>query len=387
MARHLSRRDLIIRGGALGATGLSLPALLAACGGSKGASTSVAPDSSSATTAGGAGDSITMFNWPLYIENDDASTSPTLKNFTAATGIKVDYRPEVDGNDTFTAKYEPFLSKGEGIGGDIVVLTSYMAARYVEKGYVQAFDDANFPNKVNLIDARRNPKWDPDNKHTVPYAIGQVGIAYFPDKVGGTITSLSDLLDPKLKNRVSILDALGDTVGSFMVDLGFNPEDGNVDQAKQAIAAIKKARDAGQFRKIVGNSYTDDLQTGEVWAALAWSGDIASLKKDVPGIEFVLPAKGALSFTDNLMIPVGAKNKAGAEKLINFLYDPKNSGPLFEAISYVSPVKGAADYMTDAGKDSIFINPPVGAKLYEFPPVTDAVYEELSALFLEATQL
>ncbi len=384
MARHLSRRDLIVRGGALGATGLSLPALLAACGGSETASTTTVPGTSVTTGADG---SITVFNWPLYIENDDASTSPTLKAFTAATGTKVDYRPEVDGNDTFTAKYEPFLSKGEGIGGDIVVLTSYMAARYIAQGYVQAFDPANFPNRANLIDSRTNPSWDPGNKFSVPYAIGQVGIAYFPDKVGGTITSLSDILDPKLKNRVSILDSLGDTVGSFMVDLGFNPEEGNIDEAKQAIAAIKKAREAGQFRKIVGNSYTDDLQTGEVWAALAWSGDIASLKNDVPDIEFVLPAKGALSFTDNMMIPVGAKNKAGAEGFMNFLYDPKNSGPLFEAISYVSPVKGASEFMTAAGKDNIFINPPVGAKLYEFPPVSAAAYEELSALFLEATQL
>ena len=91
--------------------------------------------------------------------------------------------------------------------------------------------------------------------------------------------------------------------------------------------------------------------------------------------------------TDNLLIPVGAKNKAGAEELINFLYDPKNSGPLFEAISYVSPVKGAIDYMGPAGKDSIFVNPPVGAKFYEFGAVDDAAFEELSALFVEATQL
>lgn len=377
MARHLSRRDLIVRGGALGAGAFSLNALLAACGGSK---------SSSTSTAGGDG-SITVFNWPLYIENDDASTSPTLKNFTAATGIKVNYRPEIDGNDTFTAKYEPFLSKGEGIGGDIVILTSYMAARYIEKGWVQKFDAANVPNRANVIDSKANPKWDAGNAYSLPYAIGQVGIAYFPEKVGGNITSISDLLDPKLKNRVSILDALGDTVGSFMLDMGFDPSNANIDEAKQAIAVIKKARESGQFRKIVGNSYTDDLQTGEVWAALAWSGDIASVQADLPGLEFVLPTKGALSFTDNLMIPVGAENKAGAEAFINFLYDPKNSGPLFEAINYVSPVKGAVDYMTDAGKDSIFVNPPVGTKLYEFPPVADADYEELAALFSEATQL
>lgn len=387
MARSLSRRDLIVRGGALGAGAFSLNALLAACGGSKSPSTTAAPDGSTVTTGGAAGDSLTWMNWPLYIENDDPTTSVTLKNFETATGIKVDYRPEIDGNDTFTAKYEPFLSKGEGIGADLIVLTSYAAARYIKNGWVQSLDKANIPNAVNLLDSKVNPPWDPGNKYALPYAMGQIGIAYFPDKVGKQITAVSDLLDPALKNRVSILDALGDTVASFMVDLGFDPSKGNVDEAKQAIAVIKKARDAGQFRKIVGNSYTDDLQTGEVWAALAWSGDIASLQKDVPGLEFVLPAKGAASFTDNLMIPVGAKNKAGAEALINFLYDPKNSGPLFEAINYVSPVKGAADYMTDAGKDSIFVNPPVGAKFYEFPPVSDADLEELAQLFLEATQL
>jgi len=385
VARHLSRRDLLVRGGALGAAGLSLPALLAACSDSEKSGTSTS--AGGATTAPSAGDSVSFYNWPLYIENDDASTSPTLKAFKDLTGISVDYRPEIDGNDTFAAKYEPYLSKGEGIDADIIVLTSYMAARFIEKGWVQPFDVANVPNKANVIDSRANPVWDPNNAHSLPYAIGQVGIAYFPEKVGKQITSISDLLDPALKNRVSILDALGDTVGSFMVDLDLDPTTATIEQAKQAIEVIKKARDDGQFRKIVGNSYVDDLQTGEVWAALAWSGDIASLKKDVPEIEFVLPAKGALSFTDNLLIPVGAKNKVGAEQLINFLYDPKVSGPLFESIVYVSPVKGAVDYMTEAGRNSVFINPPASVKLYEFRALEDAEYEELSEAFVEATQL
>jgi spermidine/putrescine transport system substrate-binding protein len=195
------------------------------------------------------------------------------------------------------------------------------------------------------------------------------------------------MLDPKLKNRVSILDALGDCVGSFMLDLGLNPTTGSLDDAKKGVEEIKKARDAGQFRKIQGNSYVDDLQTGEVWAALAWSGDIASLKKDVPDIEFVLPAKGAMSFTDNAMIPVGAKNTLGALELLNFLYDPRNAAPLYESIVYVPPVKGAVDQMSAAGKANIFINPPADAKLYEFRDLTDAEYDELSTAFVEATQL
>ena len=104
----------------------------------------------------------------------------------------------------------------------------------------------------------------------------------------------------------------------IMIDLGFDLTKATVDEAKQAIAAIKKAHDGGQFRKVAGNSYTDDLQTGEVWAAVAWSGDIANLKKDVPTIEFVLPPKGAMSFTDNAMVPVGAANSRGAAKLLDY---------------------------------------------------------------------
>ena len=172
-----------------------------------------------------------------------------------------------------------------------------------------------------------------------------------------------------------------------MLDLGLNPTTGSLDDAKKGVEEIKKARDAGQFRKIQGNSYVDDLQTGEVWAALAWSGDIASLKKDVPDIEFVLPAKGAMSFTDNAMIPVGAKNTLGALELLNFLYDPRNAAPLYESIVYVPPVKGAVDQMSAAGKANIFINPPADAKLYEFRDLTDAEYDELSTAFVEATQL
>ena len=383
MSRHFSRRDLIVRGGALGAAGLSLPALLAACGGGS--------KSSTTTAAGGsgqaAGGKLEFVNWPLYIEGDDGTTSPTLKGFTAKSGIKVDYRPEVDGNDTFYTKYAPFLEKGQGIGADIIVLTSWMASRFIKKGWVQPFDDAKFPNKANVVDSRANVTWDPGRKFSVPWAIGQTGIAYYPDKVGGKLTSISDILDPKFKNRVSILDEMRDTIGLFMLDMGLDPSTGSLDDAKKAVAEIKKARDAGQFRKIAGNSYADDLQTGEVWIALAWSGDVANLKKDLPGLEFLLPEKGAMSFTDNAMIPIRANNKVGAEELLDYVYDPAIAGPLYESIVYVPPVKGALDHMTAAAKDNVFFNPPAGAKLYEFRDLTGAEDDELAKAFLEATQL
>jgi spermidine/putrescine transport system substrate-binding protein len=129
------------------------------------------------------------------------------------------------------------------------------------------------------------------------------------------------------------------------------------------------------------------LITGEVWISVAWSGDAASLKAaDTPDLEFVLPEKGAMSFVDNCLIPKGAKNKAQAEAFLNYVYDPAISGPLFESITYVSPVTGAADFMTPEGQANPFVNPPAGSKLYEFREVTPEEEEEIVTLFEEATR-
>ena len=405
-----NRRSFLIGGGVAAVAAAGVAIGIAASGGRKKSSTAATTEpttepTTSATPAtteapstsapapvdtakgGEPGSTVQFVNWPLYIEGDDGAKSPTLLGFTKATGIKVNYRPEIDGNDTFFTKYEPYLTKKQGIGADIIVLTTWMAARFIERGFVQPLDVSAFPNKANVIDAKADPSWDPGRRFSVPYAIGQTGIAYFPDKVGGRISSISDLLDPRLKNRVSVLDEWRDTVGLFMLDMGFDPSKGDIDQAKLAIDTIKKARDVGQFRKIAGNSYTDDLQTGEVWAAVAWSGDIANLKKDVPGIEFVLPTKGAMSFTDNAMIPIGADNPRGAAMLLNHLYDPAVAGPLYESIVYVPPVKGATKYMTPAGQANTFINPAPDAKLYDFAIISEADDQTLASLFVEATQL
>ena len=63
----LSRRDFLVRSGLVGAGALSMPALLAACGG------------------GGSGDSEAMSlmfeNWPLYIDEE------TVALFKSASGI------------------------------------------------------------------------------------------------------------------------------------------------------------------------------------------------------------------------------------------------------------------------------------------------------------
>ena len=369
------RRFLGMSGLALGGLAVG-PTLLSAC----------SSGSSSSTGGSGGSGSVTVLNWPLYIEGDEPSTSATLKGFTDSTGIKVNYQNSIDGNESFNTKYQATLENGKGIGADLIVLTSWNAAAYIGAGLVEPFDTSLFSNKKNVISRLSNPSWDPGRAKSIPWAVGQTGLAYWPDKVGGKITDVNAIFDPKFKGKVTILDELRDTVGLTMLGMGNNPSTGTVAQMLAAVDKIGKARDDGQFKKVTGNSYTEDLATKDTWIAVAWSGDVAQLQADNPGLEWVIPSQGGMLWVDNAMIPVGAKNPEGANKLLNYIYDPAVAGPLYESIQYIPPVTGATQYMTAAAQASPFIVPPATPPLYEFDVISPDATEEVSRAFVAATE-
>ncbi|MFM7537013.1 MAG: spermidine/putrescine ABC transporter substrate-binding protein [Acidimicrobiales bacterium] len=373
MHPSITRRRFLGGLAAGGAAAALAPTLLTACG-----------DDSSGSSGGKK--TVVFHNWPLYIEGDDPATSPTLTGFTKASGLAVDYTTAVEDNDSWFDKFSPDLAKGKGVGVDIVVLTTWMAARMVERKYVQAFDAATFPNKKNVLADLADSPWDKGRTSTIPWAQGQTGIAYWPDKAGFEIKSMADLLDPRLKGRVTLLSEMRDTVGLMMLLDGKKPEDAKVADALAAIEKIKAARDKGQFRKITGNSYTDDLGAQEAWASVAWSGDVAQLQAEKPGLKWVLPAEGAMSFTDWAMILIGAPNKAGAEKLLNYVYDPAVAAGLYESIAYRPPVQGAVEKMSAEAQKNPLINPGAGVKLHEFRVLTADEDKQLAEAFNAATQ-
>ena len=373
---RISRRQFIAAVGAVGAA-----SALNACGGG----TKTVSSTSAGSGDPSQNDKITMLNWVLYIENDlDPPKSPTINGFTEVTGIKVDYRSEIDGNESFYTKYEPQLAKRKGIGADIAVLTSWMAARMIEKGFTVPLDDARIPNKVNLLPEFADPAWDPGRAHTLPWATVLAGIAYYPDRCGFELKSINDLFDRRLSNRVTVLDELRDTVGLFMLGDGLDPATGSLDDMKKGVARIKQARANGQIRKVAGNSYTEDLRLRDTWAAIAWAGDVAQLQKDNPDLKWLFPVEGTMKAVDSAFILQGAANPHGAESFLNYVYDPEVAGPLYEAIQYPAPVKGAVDHMSAAAKLSGFLNPT--GNLVEFRVLSPGEDNELSEAFAKATQ-
>ena len=343
MTRVLTRKELLERA-ALGGAALTIPGWLAACGGSSGIEG--AGTTTAATTAAGGSktlaDKLTISNWALYIDIDEKTKKrPTLDQFTADTGVDVEYIEDVNDNDEWFGKNQASLRQGKPIGRDIAVLTDWMAARMVRLGYVEKLDRDAIPNASNLVSALASPGWDPDRSYSLPWQSGLTGIGYDPDKVGGKVTSISQLLDdPKLKGKVTFLTEMPDTMGLVLQLDGADPS--KVDKAAfdKGIARLQKAVDSGQIRQFTGNDYAPLLAKGDVWACTAWSGDMVQLKLDNPKLEFVIPDEGGMIWTDNMLIPKGG-DVFTASTFMNYVYDPKVAAQIEAYVNYICPVEGA----------------------------------------------
>ena len=335
MARksQLSRRSFVA-----GAGGGAIALGLSACAGSGPIS---AAEDISATDK-----TVNWSNWPFYIDEDDDGNYPTLERFQQETGISVNYKVDYDANNTYYAKVRGQLQLGQDIGADIVTPTEWMAARWNQFGFVQELNEANVPNKANVVDSLANPDWDPGRKKSLPWQGGFAGIAYNVDQVG-EIRSIEDLWAPELKGRVVVLSEMRDTMGLLMMANGVNIS-GNwgADEFNGALDVLRAQVQAGQIRNVRGNSYTEDLVNEDALVAIAWSGDVTLINfengyDDGEKWKFVFPESGATIWNDTMVVPIGSPRKTNAEKLMNYYYQPEIAAEVAAWVNYVTPVKGA----------------------------------------------
>jgi spermidine/putrescine transport system substrate-binding protein len=267
------------------------------------------------------------------------------------------------------------LQAGESLNRDIVVLTDWMASRWVRGQWLEPIDKRNVPNSKNLQPNLRHPSWDPNRDFSLPYQSGMSAIAYNPKKTGRKLHSIADLFDPKFKGKVTMLSEPYDSANSVLLGMGVDASKATIDQILSAIEKIDKANRSGQFRRFTGNDYATDLTKGNVWVALAYSGDLIQLQSDNPDLRFAYPEEGNMVFNDNLMMPAHVEHPYAAETMFNYLYDPAVAAKLASYVSYISPVKGAKEVLakTDpkaARNPLIFPPADIAAKFHPYPALS-----------------
>jgi spermidine/putrescine transport system substrate-binding protein len=332
---------------------ISRRALLAGAGGATAISLF---GTSGIESASAANATVRWANWSLYLDYDNKSKKyPTLVDFTKKTGIPVKYMEAIDDNDTFTAKVTPQLKLKKDIGYDIVVPTEWMAARWINSGFVQKFDDAAVPNKKNVLPFLLNRPLDPGRHYSLPWAGIIAGIAWNKKKLPAGINSIEDkthperglFSNPALKGKIEVLSEMRDTIGLIMMWQGVDiSKPFTQDKFDNALNYLQKKIKDGWIRQIKGQSYAEDMISGDAIAVIGWSGDINQLNlQNQNQFGFAIPESGGTFSTDNMMIPSTSTNKAGAEAVINYYYDPVVAARVANYINYVCPVSGAKEAM------------------------------------------
>jgi spermidine/putrescine transport system substrate-binding protein len=341
MTQSFTRIELLRRGAAAGIV-ISIPGVLAACGGDD--------TEAAGTTTGGPkqlAKTLRFSNWTLYIDVDEKTKKhPTLDQFKQKTGTTVQYTEDINDNASYFGKIQGPLSQGQSIDRDIVVLTdnSRFPGLLIDKGWAEKLDKSAIPNIKNLQPALQHPSFDPNREYSLPWQSGMTGIATNTKLTGGKpVTSMDTLLeDPKFKGKVTLLTEMADTMSLVMLANGDDPTKVTDQSFNAAYDRIKKAVDSGQVRQFTGNDYAAPLSKGDLMAAMSWSGDVVQLSADNANLVWNLPESGGDIWTDNMLIPKGG-DVFTASTYMNFVYDPKIAAQIAAYVNYVTPVKGAKE--------------------------------------------
>lgn len=340
-AAQLDRRTLL-RGTALGAATLGM-GTLAAC-------------SSGPEFGDGSRGTVRWASWPLYLDFDDETNSFTsLDAFMEESNINVEYFEDIDDNKSFIAKVRDQLELGHDTGYDVFTLTDSELVRIYEQDQLLAFDRSAMPNvQSNMIDFVKPVSFDPNREFSIPYQAGMTGLVYNKELYPQGIREVSDLWNPDLAGRVSLLSENMDTLALIMLGQGVDiTGDWGEDEWMTALEDIDKHLKSGQVATVKGNSYAQDLERGDVWAGMAWSGDIAMLNDEAGEEiwEFVVPDSGASMFIDSFCMPNSTEVSEQVQELIDYYYDPYVAAEVAAYVQYVTPVVGAQEAMLEIDPD------------------------------------
>ncbi|PLR96506.1 ABC transporter substrate-binding protein [Bacillus sp. T33-2] len=304
------------------------------------------------------GNTLTVFNWGDYIDAE------LVKRFEKETGVKVVYET-FDSNEAMMTKIEQ-----GGTTYDIAVPSEYTIDKMRQEDLLIPLDHSKLPNLKYIDERFMDLPFDPENKYSIPYFWGTVGIVYNPKMINGKkITSWNDLWDPDLKNEILLIDGAREVIGMGLNSLGYSLNDINKDHLKEAREKLDSL--TPNIKAIVGDESRMLLENQEASIGLVWSGVASEIMYENEDLEYVVPKEGSNLWFDNMVIPKTAKNIEAAHQFINFMLDPEIAAQNAEYVSYSTPNKEALKYMPeDMVNDERFYPPPALTEKLE-------VYENL----------
>ena len=137
----------------------------------------------------------------LYIFNcGDYIAETTVDKFEKAYP---EYEVVYEVFDTNEAMYQKLVSSN--IPYDILIPSDYMIERLIKENRLKEIDTTKLENYHFIGDSFKNTSYDPQNKYSVPYMWGTLGILYNKDKVDEVVDSWSILWNEKYKGQIQFV--------------------------------------------------------------------------------------------------------------------------------------------------------------------------------------
>ena len=269
---------------------------------------------------------VYVYNWGDYLD------PKTIEMFEEETGITVIY----DEYDTNESMY-PRIAEG-AVHYDVICPSDYMIQKMIDNDLLQPLDFDKLPTAKKYIGAdffEQSKTFDPENKYSVPYCWGTVGIMYNKNLVEEPVDSWKILWDEKYKNEILMQDSSRDALMIPLKLLGrsLNETDKEI---------IAKARDMLIAQKPLVQAYVvdeakDKLISGEAALGVVFSGEALMIILENDEMDFAVPKEGTNFWIDSWVIAKDAENVDNAHKFIDFMCRPEIAVINFDHLGYSTP--------------------------------------------------
>ena len=316
---------------------------------------------------------VNVYNWEDYID------PAVIALFEAEYGIKVNYM-------CFTTVEDMIVQVEANPGAfDVCFPSDYIIERMIANGMLREINYDNVPNAAQTIPYLQNPDYDPENKYSVPYMWGTVGILYNKSMIPDPVQSWSILWDTQYQKQVFMLDSIRDSMGVTLKYLGYSMNTTEVPHILAAKEKLIEQKRSGVVKAYQVDETKDKMVAGEGALAVVWSGDAMYAIDLNPDLDYFVPAEGSNVWVDGAVIPVTAKNPENAELFINFLCRPEIARMNCEYICYSTPNQGAIDLMGEDYTGNHVQNPDeaILAKCEFFHDITPDFRPIYEAMWME----
>lgn len=282
-----------------------------------------------------AGEQVVVYNWGEYIDPE------VIDMFEKETGITVVYE-EFETNESMYPKVQ-----AGAVSYDVVCPSDYMIQRMIENDLLAEINWDNIPNIQYIGEEymEMSQAFDSENKYSVPYCWGTVGILYNKTMVDEPIDSWSILWDEKYADQILMQNSVRDAFGIALKYSGYSLNSTDLDELEAAKALLIEQKPLVQAYVI--DQVRDKMISGESAIGVIYSGEAIYTQSENPDLEYVIPKEGSNVWIDSWVIPKNAKNKENAEAFINFLCRPDIAKMNFDYITYSTPNIGARELIED----------------------------------------